>query len=130
MLKDIILNFNIQEKNIKIDVDYRIEIYDQRPTKTVGYRIKSNEGSFLLYGRGDPEKLLKETLESDKYFEERRKSYSESESENKFIIKNVKNLTLNNFKVIDEDGNEKVINKELKDVKELTLDDLLNLSVN
>lgn len=119
------------DKIVNIDgVDYRIEIYDQSSTKTIGYRIKSDKENFILYGRGDPEKLLKEILESDKYFAELRKSYSDSDSENKFIIKNVKNLTLNNFKVIDENGNEKVINKELKDVKELTLDDLLNLSDN
>lgn len=116
-------------KIVNIDgVDYRIEIYDQSYTHTTGYEIKSDKEHYIIYGRDDPEELLKDTLEYEKRREEFRKF--ESESENKFIIKNVKNLTLNNFKVIDEDGNEKVINKELKDVKELTLDDLLNLSDN
>ena len=47
-------------------------------------------------------------------------------------LKNLKNmnLKLSNFKIIDENGNEKVINKEFKDVKELTLDNLINLSDN
>ena len=91
----------------------------------IGYKVKIDEETFILYG-GDPEELLKLSLESKK----RREQFKKSESENKFVIKDVKNLALNNFKIIDEDGNEKVINKELKDVKELTLDDLINLSDN
>ena len=111
---------------VNIDgVDYRIEIYDQKFTDYIGYKVKIDEETFILYG-GDPEELLKLSLESKK----RREQFKKSESENKFVIKDVKNLALNNFKIIDEDGNEKVINKELKDVKELTLDDLINLSDN
>ena len=108
-------------------VDYELEVDDKTFTDEICYKTKIGEMSFLLVG-GDPEELLKSSLESKKCFEELRKS--ESESENTFVIKDVKNFKLNNFKIIDEDGNEKVINKELKDVKELTLDDLINLSNN
>lgn len=117
-------------KIVNIDgVDYRIERDENPFTHKKRYKVETNEIRFIFYG-DDPEELLKSSLETEKHFEELRKSEFESDSENKFIIRDVKNLTLNNFKVIDEDGNEKVINKELKDVKELTLDDLLNLSDN
>ena len=114
------------DKIVNIDgVDYRIELTNDRNTYKKRYKVETDNKTFLLFG-DDPEELLKLTLESIK----RREEFKKSESENKFSIKNVKNLTLNNFKVIDENGNEKVINKELKDVKELTLDDLINLSDN
>ena len=111
-------------KIVNIDgVDYRIERDDQEFPDDICYKVELDDETLILFC-DDPEKALKESLESKKFW----KQFEESESENKFIIKNVKNLTLNNFKIIDENGNEKVINKELKDVKELTLDDLLNMS--
>ena len=118
----------MDKKYITVNVDgvnYELEVDDQTFTDGICYKIKIGNTNHLLFG-DDPEELLKESLESEKRSEELRKS--ESESENKFIIKDVKNLKLNNFTIIDENGNEKVINKEFKDVKELTLDDLINLS--
>ena len=106
-------------------VDYELEVDDQTYTDDICYKIKIGRTNHLLFG-GDPEELLKSVLESKK----RREEFKRSESENKFVIKDVKNLKLSNFTIIDENGNEKVINKEFKDVKELTLDDLLNLSDN
>lgn len=104
-------------------VDYELEVDDQTFTDEIRYKTTVGNSEFILVG-GDPKELLKETLEFKKEREERRKS----RSENKFVIKDVKNLKLSNFTIIDE--NEKVINKEFKDVKELTLDDLLNMSDN
>lgn len=101
-------------------VDYRIERDENPVTHKKRYKVETDEISFLLYG-DDLEELLKESFESEKRFEELRKS------ENKFVIEDVKNFKLSNFKIIDENGNEKVINKEFKDVKELNLDDLINL---
>ena len=117
-------------KIVNIDgVDYRIEIEDQEFPDKIYYKVELDNETIVLFC-DDPEKGLKEIFESRKYWEQFDKSKSESESENKFVIKDVKNLKLNNFRIIDENGNEKVINKEFKDVKELTLDDLLNLSDN
>ena len=106
-------------------VDYELEVDDKTYTNDICYKTKIGNTNHLLFG-GDPEELLRLVLESKKRREELKKS--ESGSENKFVIKDVKNFKLSNFKIIDENGNEKVINKEFKDVKELTLDDLLNLS--
>ena len=113
-------------KIVNIDgVDYRIERDESRGINEKRYKVETDEHTMILVG-DDPEELLKITLDSIRDSKEAREFAAGSG----FSIKDVKNLKLNNFKVIDENGNEKVINKELKDVKELNLNDLLNLSDN
>lgn len=108
-------------KIVNIDgVDYRIEIDDQEFADDICYKVKTDEETFILYG-GDPEELLKESLESKKHFEESRKR----EAEHRFIVENT---VLDKFVFINPDGSKRLVTTEPIKLTELNDDILDNLS--
>ena len=108
-------------KIVNIDgVDYRIEIDENPITHKKRYKVETIEGSFLLYG-GDPEELLKESLEAAKRFEELRKHEAEHRLK-------VENTVLDKFVFINPDGSKRLVTTEPIKLTELDNDILDNLS--
>ena len=80
----------------------------------------------------DQEKFTKEQIEALKLINNFKQTIEESNNDKSFVFHDIGKINLNNVKFVDTDGNEKIINVELNNVKDLVLDTdtLTNLSNN